>query len=140
MVTTKHLYTVHMGWFSLEYPGDWCVEESDQLVTLYRPEIGSGALQISAFRTPGEQDTRKELLEYLADKDLSINEASITVQQEGPKEVSTYDYVEDEWYWRVWMISRGSHFLFITYNCEVADREKELDSVVCIVASITIDP
>lgn len=123
----------------VEYPADWCAKESEDLVTLYRPETGIGALQISAFRTPGQQDTRELLVEYLSDKDLRIISSSIIVQEEGIKEVSTYDYMDGDWYRHVWVISQGAYLLFVTYNCKAADMEKEINSVLNIVSSLKIE-
>lgn len=138
-MSTKQLYKGSAGWYWVEYPVDWAVEESEDLVTIYLPETGIGALQISAFRTPGQQDTRQVLSEYLSDQGLLVNDATIVVQQDGPKMVSSFNYVEADSYWLVWVISQGSHLLFVTYNCEVANKEQELQSVLGMVNSISID-
>ena len=139
-MSTKQLYKGSAGWYSVEYPVDWVVEESEDLVTFYRPETGIGALQISAFRTPGQQDVRQVLSEYLSDQHVPVNDATIIVQQDGPKMVGSFNYVEADSYWHAWVISQGSHLLFITYNCEAGDKEQELDTVLNIVSSVKISP
>ena len=138
-MSTEKLYRGSAGWYLVKYPADWRVEESEDLVTFYRPESGTGALQISAFRTPGQQDTRQVLYEYVSDQDLPIDIGEITVQEVGPKGVSTYHYVEADWYRKVWVISQESHLLFITYNCKAANKEQEWETVLNIVNSVTIE-
>ena len=136
----QKIYRSRAGWYAIEYPEGWTVEETQDLVTLYKADTGCGALQISAFRTPGEQDTRQVVLEYLSDKGLPDNGASIITSQEGPKQVSTHNYVENDWYRQIWVISQDKYLLFVTYNCKSADKDKELAEVFHMVSSVTIDP
>lgn len=138
-MTQSQRYRSRAGWYSVEYPGDWAVEESDDLVTFYRRETGVGALQLSAFRTPGQQDTREVLVEYLSDKDLPINRGSVSVEEQNLREVSTYHYIDGDSYRQFWVISQGPYLLFVTYNCKAVDKEKELDCVLSIIRSITIE-
>ena len=134
----KKLYRSRAGWYSIEYPEGWIVEESQDLITLYKTETGCGALQVSAYRTPGHQDTRQVLLEYFTDKGLPNNGAMMISNQEGPKHVSTHSYVENEWYRQIWVISQDVYLLFVTYNCKYADKERA--EVLDIISSITINP
>lgn len=137
-MSTEQIYTSSAGWWVVEYPTDWCVDESEDPVTFYRPEIGVCALQISSFRTPGQQDTRQVLSEYLSDQDVPVSETTIGVQQDGPKTVCSCNYLAGDTYWHVWVISQGSQLLFVTYNCEVADKGQELDRVLGIISSVRI--
>lgn len=138
-MSTKQLYRGSAGWYVVEYPADWRADESESLVTLYRSESGIGALQLSAYRTPGKQDTTEVLIEYLSDQKVPIDVASVSVTKEGFKEVSTYGYLENDSYWHVWVVSQGSYLVFVTYNCNAADQDNELQSVLEIVNSVTID-
>lgn len=137
-MANKHRYTSRAGWYWIEYPDDWVVEEIDDLVTLYRPEGGVGALQISAFQTPGPQDCRDVLLEYLADQNVSIDGETVIVQQQGKKSISTYSYEEGDWYRKVWIVSQDEYVLFTTYNCRAAFRDYETTDADAMVLSIQI--
>ena len=137
-MSTKQLYRGGAGWYLVQYPADWVAEESEDLVTFYRPETGIGALQISAFRTPGQHDTPQVLSEYLLEQNLPDSDVKIIDQQDGTKMVSSFNYMEADSYWHAWVISQGSHLLFVTYNCEAANKEQELDPVLDIVSSIRI--
>lgn len=133
-------YQSSAGWYSIEYPEGWRVEETEGVVTFSNAETGYSALQISAYRTPGHQDTSKVLLEYLSDKSLPNHGSSIITDQEGLKHFSTFEFVENDWYRQFWVISQDIYLLFVTYNCKNADKAKELTEVLNIISSIRIDP
>jgi len=132
----KHRYISRAGWYSIEYPEGWVVEEGRDLVTLYRPQGGVGALQISAYQTPEPQDCRSVLLDYLDDQKVSIGKKAVMVQQDRIKSVSTHGYEEDDSYHQVWVVTQTEYLLFVTYNCRSALRDTETIDVHEMVQSI----
>ncbi len=47
-------------------------------------------------------------------------------------------YDVDDTFWKKWWLIKDNLLLFATYNCEITDREKELNFVDTTVNSLTI--
>lgn len=135
----KRSFISRAGWFSLNHPETWEVEE-DEYIALYDPENGVGALHISAYEAPGPVDPRAELLEHLSEEDPSIRLEDIQTSVDGPKATASFESTDETSFDRVWFIGQGSYLVIATYHSDPEDKDKETNEVEEIVRSIAIVP
>lgn len=132
----RTLYKSRTGWYNLKYPTYWHAEQEEACLTMYNSVNSVGVLQVSAYHTPSQQDSKDVLLEYLSDNRVSFENEGISVYKSDNKNVATYFYIEDHWYKKVWFISEGLFLFLITYTCKVGQQEKESSEIEDIVSSI----
>jgi hypothetical protein len=121
-------------WWELELASGWDAEAMNHCVTLFHPE-GVGALQISAYQKPN-----KAIIE---DGDLleATNLAAEQHRHLGEQECGEFHgyqlvYSDEKTFWRRWWLAYGATFLFVTYNCDKAEMETELDAVNKMLTSL----
>lgn len=110
----------HEFW-RISLPDDWISEEEEGCISIYHAK-GVGMLEISAVEQPDE---------IIPDDLLAL--ASEHLEQGARPETMTLgdfdgielSYVEEDIFWREWYLKSGKSLLFITYNCDVGDEEKE---------------
>ncbi|MGF1547034.1 MAG: hypothetical protein ACFCUG_06885 [Thiotrichales bacterium] len=119
--------------WQITLPDDWIVEDEDGCVALYHPD-GVGMLEISA----APQDT------LVSDDDLRAIgsehlEAGATTE---PARVGEFDGFELSYddaegrFWREWYLKRGHLLLFMTYNCDTGNEDKEEGLLEVILATL----
>ena len=134
----ENFFTCESGLYSVRYPQHWEVEEDEYCVTICDPQNGVGALQISTYRAPNPQNPGEVLFEYLSSHQITAEKAEIEVLNVGKKSMSTYDFVKNSSFKKLWFISHGRYLLFITYFCDAGNEDKESLIVREIVDSISI--
>ena len=110
----------------------WSGRNDPECATFARPG-GPGALQISASRKDGDV-TDEDLRDFA--RDHLENGAQTEAVTVGDFSGFTFQYRDDENYWRQWFVRHGPLALFVTYNCPVASYGEEGASVDHIVASL----
>lgn len=120
-------------WWSIELLPGWRAECEDSCTTI-SSEKGVGALQVSAYHHEGESVSEKDLSEF-----------SEGEYPEGV-EVKEYDsgalsglhvsFSENGRYWRKWWLRKDSLLLFVTYTCEVENRDSEIENVDQMIAAL----
>jgi hypothetical protein len=126
------------GWYSLLYPSHWVVQEEEDCDTFSDPENGVGALQVSAYQTPGSQNSLAVLREYLSDSNARHDENKLVSYEKAGTSIASCDYMQGRWAKRVWFLSCGNYLLMVTYNCKVEDQEVEAREVERVLESITL--
>lgn len=124
------------GWYSLMYPETWQVDTDSDCATFTKRDDGLGALQISAYKTPGEESALDILLEHLDDGEIvatTIVDTSVDGQ-----ETATCSYETNGSLWKVWCLTKDGHFLFVTYNRDAASKGIEDSDISSILASIRV--
>ncbi|WP_131282094.1 hypothetical protein [Blastopirellula marina] len=131
--------------FTVEAPDGWSdfteeVEAEDPLYTLAH-EDGVGALQFSlALYTAGRvpDPSPAELLDMVKEfgQKKRLGKATALVSESGPPVLAAGSFAWDEDFLRVWQVSDGRNFAFITYTCERQDAGQELATCEQIVRSI----
>jgi hypothetical protein len=132
------LYISRAGWYSLKYPAEWELEENEECITIYNPNEGVGALQVSAYSTPADENPRDILAGYLLDIQDVFDKGRIRFDEVGKKKIATYDYINNHWYKKVWFISQESCLILVSYNCKVEHQEHELEKIEKIIRSIEV--
>ena len=122
------------GWQMLLAP-DWLCEFIDDCFTVYQPD-GVGVMQISVFAKEGE--VTSDDLRGLADEQLEDIEILNDCTTKGFFGFST-SFDEDDEFWQCWFLGCEDTALFITYNCEAADRNAEISHVREMVKSLDIE-
>lgn len=112
-------------------PG-WQGQHYEECSIIHHPN-GMSALQVSAYR----KSTIVSLddLTRLADEYLDTS-ADLEETQQGSFEGYTLDFDVDNEFWQHWYLRHESTALFITYNCEVSDRDQEVSAVKGMVSSL----
>lgn len=117
----------------ITFPDDWKLEKDNEVVSLFEPKKGVGALQFSSYSPPHDIDlikVDKELEDFLKDK-YGVIEVKLA---------NNYSYFsitdEDDLFWRYWLFKGQKAMMFISYNCEADDRGKEDKIVDEIIKSV----
>lgn len=113
-------------------PDSWEEEKEDNLVSLYDPVEGVGALQFSFYKAsnPDSIDLSKELEGYLEDKHDGVD----------IKQLANYAYCsvvdEDGVYWQYWLFLKLGDVVFASYNCDEAVKKQESGLIDDIIKSV----
>ena len=113
-------------------PDSWEQEKRDNLVTLYDPVAGVGALQFLFYKAsnPDSIDLGKELGGYLEDKHDGVD----------IKQSTKYAYCsvvdEDGVYWRYWLFLKLGDVAFASYTCDEAVKKQEYGLIDDIIKSL----
>ncbi len=129
-------YKSPSGWYSLLLPHDWVVNENDGFSEFQNPNIGVGSLQISAYSIPSEQNTKALLSEHIAENLEGGKVKKIVTEVISTYACSSTEYLNQTWYYNVFVLSDGNYLLFITYICKLQFRGSESKELKRIVNSI----
>jgi hypothetical protein len=113
---------------------DWTLDQSPECVSLLSPE-GVGSLQVSCYQKRqglvGSGDIARFREEARRDSGLEPIEGTF-----GGFAGLTVSHESSGRFWRRWWLWHGATSLFITYNCEAQEQEREALIVERLVASI----
>lgn len=112
-------------------PNEWKSETNDGVVSLYEPDNGVGALQLSFYLDNASFiDPSEELESYLGNKHEKIIVKIIDGR--------AYFDIEDEYgvYWQYWLFLQDRTVIFASYNCDKSDKGIEDHIVKEIIGSI----
>jgi hypothetical protein len=135
------------GWFRLELPEGWEVDEDESPVAIYHPE-GAGALQLTA-ETPrplppgGKIDVFLMLRAFLKQTGVDFDETLAQRTTEKGQDRAFYEYSaesaeEGVVLWRSWMVTNHDIVVFLTYACRQEDEASERATVDGIVSSLEL--
>lgn len=111
-------------------PEEWEVYQENGVVTIYDPVKGVGALQLSLYGKSKEVNVLDELKDYLSDKyeDVAVD------LLDGRAYSETVD--EDDVYWRYWLFLKKDDIIFMSYNCDEEEKDRETTVIDEIIRSI----
>ena len=135
------------GWYRLEIPEGWEVDEDESPVAIYHPE-GAGALQVTA-ETPrplppgGKIDVFLMLRAFLKQTGVDFDETLARRSTERGLDRAFYEYEADSpedgrIVWRSWMVTNHDIVVFLTYACREEDQETDRAAIDAIVASLEL--
>ncbi|EYE87176.1 hypothetical protein Q428_14810 [Fervidicella metallireducens AeB] len=129
------------GWFEMEIPEGWCVEQEENIINIFLTTNPQGVLQIS-FHTIDEKVKMREYVIVQLKK--FIENYNIICGMENPKVMEKYHYTYanasgfcEEDYIEIWTVGYDTKFLLITYISP--DKTDELICINNIVSSIRIN-
>jgi hypothetical protein len=135
------------GWYRLEIPDGWEVDEDENPVAIYHPE-GAGALQVTAeaprpLPPGGKIDVFLMLRAFLKQTGVDFDESLATRSFDGGLDRASYEYSAEspedgQVVWRSWMLTNHDVVVFLTYACREEDANAERAAVDAIVASIRL--
>jgi hypothetical protein len=109
-------------WWHVDLPNGWRAELQDECVAVFSP-TGVGALQISDATSYSGDVADADLVEIaLRNGTPAIHLRPVTL---GACPGYAEELVDGDTYWRKWHVRWRNQILFITYNCELADRESK---------------
>jgi hypothetical protein len=135
-IELEKAYSSKAGWYDLSYPGTWRLDEDEECITFYEPLNDVGVLQISTYLAPSPQSPHDLLVEHFIDRGMTVNQANLQYLEDDYKETASYDYIDNERYYRTWIITSGNYVMFITYICDESKKDVEISIAEAIVASI----
>lgn len=137
MIKENKKYISSSGWFKLEYPMKWIVKEDNNHISFFNSISGVGALQISSYEAPQKDLTNLKCFsrDFFEEKEV---EAEIVEFSKDRIRFALSEFNKAGRYWKVWCIASVTKFLFVTYNCDVADKEKEQKNVNDIISSLQL--
>ncbi len=118
--------------FRFVYPDNWVVEEENNILSVFDPIKGVGAIQFSYYHVndPSKVVLSDELDDYLKGKYDVYNIYKFD-------NYVCSDYINSgEEIWKYWVFMKGNTIAFITYNCLSTDGQKEEKEVESIINSI----
>jgi hypothetical protein len=135
------------GWYRLEIPEGWQVDEDESPVAIYHPD-GAGALQVTA-ETPrplppgGKIDVFLMLRAFLKQTGVDFDETLARRSTERGLDRAFYEYDADSpedgrIVWRSWMVTNHDIVVFLTYACREEDQETDRAAIDGIVASLQL--
>jgi hypothetical protein len=135
------------GWYRLEIPEGWEVDEDESPVAIYHPE-GAGALQVTA-ETPrplppgGKIDVFLMLRAFLKQTGVDFDETLARRSTERGLDRAFYEYEADSpedgrILWRSWMVTNHDIVVFLTYACREEEQETDRAAIDGIVASLEL--
>ena len=135
------------GWYRLEIPEGWEVDEDESPVAIYHAE-GAGALQVTA-ETPrplppgGKIDVFLMLRAFLKQTGVDFDETLARRSTERGLDRAFYEYDADSpedgrILWRSWMVTNHDIVVFLTYACREEEQEKERAVIDAIVGSLQL--
>ena len=114
------------------YPNDWIVDEENNLVSVYNPIEGVGALQFSSYQISesGTPPSAEALNDYVQDRHTKYKILE-------NKNYAYTDYLEgdDAAYWKYFLFLIHKTLIFATYSCEEKNIGKEDNIIENIVLS-----
>ncbi len=135
------------GWYRLELPEGWEVDEDESPVAIYHPD-GAGALQVTA-ETPrplppgGKIDVFLMLRAFLKQTGVDFDETLARRTTERGLDRAFYEYAAESpedgrIVWRSWMVTNHDVVVFLTYACREEEEEREQGMIDGIVASLQL--
>ena len=135
--------------FAVQAPRGWAditdeVEVEDPPYTIARPRNGVGALQFSIAlydSGPIPNPKPKDLLSMVKEfgRKRRLGKPADVVTEPGPPRLAAASYDWEEDFVRVWQVSDGRSFAFITYTCAAEQAGPELPACEKIVRSIVFE-
>jgi len=122
----------HGSSWTIDLLPEWTGEHDEECSTIYHPN-GVGALQISAYSKGGA--VTAEDLEDLALEHIEAGAKPVEANTGQFKGFSLAFGVDGE-FWQYWYARHGSTALLVTYNCEEADRNREIGEIKEMVATL----
>ena len=127
----KNRYMDNKFGFIFFYPNDWIWEKEENIITVYNPKNGLGALQFSIYYVGNDREInlKVELEDFLED----YNSFKVEIIED-----KAYSRIKDEdriWYY--WFFQSGNSLILATYNCEIKDEGKENELIKNILNSFT---
>ena len=129
------------GWYNLQLPENWAVEDEGSLISVYDPNQGVGTLQISAYSIPTDQklDLVEELTKYLIYRVKIKSKADLISKIKIDSNCAFYEvFKEGNRYSSYWMFYKNYKLIFVTYNCPGEDFSKEKEIIDQILNSLEI--
>lgn len=111
---------------------NWEVQEDGNVISVFDPKKGLGALQFSIYLVEDAVgiDVANELRDFLEGKTVDAEIASY-----GNHAYSQF-HDEEETFWRYWVFREGNHIIFASYNCSSEDTGSEDWSIDKIIKSV----
>ncbi len=123
-ITTQH--------FSIALPKSWVDESTHGVYTFFDPEDGYGALQISVYRK--KDIIKADILDLIKDTEDLSQLKEVEYADFNGFELITIDEATN-FFRKIWAFN-GDLMLFITYNCDTKDKERETKLVDKILLSL----
>lgn len=129
-------YTSRAGFYSIYIPESYSLEDDGDIVGIYDNDNGVGTIHISAYKIDESYDFKveNELIDFINNTDVKLVNMEINNNTRVRTEFSTNDC-----HWRYWLKFENRKAIFITYNCDVSNKDKERKIVDEIVASLEIN-
>jgi hypothetical protein len=110
-------------WWSIVVAPNWVAEEDEYCVSFTNPN-GVGALQISAYKHESGDVPEDDL----RDSRLGQFPEELTAEPVvcGAFSGVGVDYIAEGRFWMKRLVHKRGLLLFVTYNCNAADRELEV--------------
>ena len=119
--------------WSIELLPNWTASTDGNIHTIERDE-GNGALQISVFTKKRHTITEAELLD---DSELkTFPRHAIAKHQWGDFHGFQVVFSADARFWRKWWLTDGNAFMFVTYNCDLESKDRELQDMNTMLSSL----
>lgn len=122
--------------FELEYPGHWEAEIIEDIPAFFDP-AGSGALQVASLAVDSLPELEVEMARYLARHRITYDSEAATAYRSAHGQAAlACEFVSQERFWLVTLMSAPSHLLVITYNADEVPGLEEARTISSVINSV----
>lgn len=134
-------YTSHSNFYSLVLNDNWTIEEYENIITIYDPTDGFGAINISSYQIPENYffKAQDELADFISGDINICNTEEIIVTNVNDLNIASFEQIVEKRYWLYYVFYRKHKAVFITYNCDSNHKTYEKTSVHSIIKSLQIN-
>lgn len=128
------------GIYEFILPNGYEVEADGETIVICDNDKGSGAIRISCYKIPDNYpfEIEAELKDFISSIDNNYNKlGDLGIKLLNPKHAFS-EFSAHEYFWRVWVLFRRPHAVFITYNCLKNEQDREKEKIDGIMKSFRI--
>jgi len=126
------------GLYQIEIPSSYSYEEDGDILAIYNDANGVGATSVTGYHISKDYNfvISDELQDFVESIDSSaiLDDNNIT---ECTTDSCSGEFIDNSGrYWRVWVLFSNCRAVFVSYNCDIADKYVEKSAIDSIVKSV----
>ena len=124
-------YKLDKSELSFEHPENWKISNEENIISVFDPIDGYGALQFSVYNK--NDNTPINLLDELGEYLSKRHEDCEILMKDKFAYCNCLD--EEDILWRYWLFQKKGNIIFASYNCTLNDGGKDDEIIDAIIKS-----
>lgn len=114
--------------FLIRYPENWEIKKEDNIINLFNPSSGFGAIQFSIYYVDNPINIESELDEYIKSRHEKYE-----IFKETNSLSNGLSLDNDGRQWQYWLYKKDNFLIFASYNCAIEDIGKDGNEIKAII-------
>jgi hypothetical protein len=114
---------------SFKYPNGWVVLDEGEIISVYNPTDGLGALQFSLYPIQEESE-----VDQISDFNWLLSERHPGLEIQAKNNYLYCDTIDQDFvFWKYWFFYKDSVYIFATYNCayeSIGVEDKQIEIII----------